>query len=477
MKDFIGRKADIQKLQDLYDSKSTKLAVIKGRRRIGKSRLVTEFAKNKRFFNFTGFAPVEGVTLQTQLDHFGRQLAAHLNIPPITFGDWSDALASLAHYIDNTGTVILFDEISWMATGDPSFVPKLKAWWDTVLSLKPHVLLVFCSSVSMWIENNILNNTAFFGRVSLTLTLEPLSIPESAFLLRTLGFKGSPYEIYKLLSILGGIPWYLEHVNHKYMADENIKNLCFNKDGLLVLEFERIFHDLFVKNTDKYKKILTMLKEGMRTLSEIRTGIAYSSSGNLTTMMENLITSMFVSKEYQWSMKTANSHKQNLYRISDPYMRFYLKNIEPNRLRIDKGEYKNLEINQIVGFDTHIGLQIELLLLQNRLLLLESIGIQPGECLFDGPYRQNKTARHKGCQIDYLVQTRSKNIFLCEFKFKRRELGSEVIDEVRERMNRLSVPRGFAVVPVLFHIGGVSEAVCDKNFFYRIIDIQDFIQV
>jgi len=55
-------------------------------------------------------------------------------------------------------------------------------------------------------------------------------------------------------------------------------------------------------------------------------------------------------------------------------------------------------------------------------------------------------------------------------------LRTEIIDEVQEKMDRLSIPRGFAVVPVLFHIGGVSESVFDKNYFYRIIDITDFLE-
>jgi len=362
-----------------------------------------------------------------------------------------------------------------MGKDDPTFVPKLKAWWDTIVLEKPHVLTIFCSSVSVWIEENILNSTAFFGRVNLTITLEPLSIPESTKLLKLLGFKGGVYEIYKLLSIFGGIPWYLEQIDPKNMADENIKALCYQKDALLVLEFDRIFHDLFNGKGTIYKKILDALKSGMKTLSQIRETIKFSHSGKLSTLLNHLIECGFVQKHIQWSLKNETILRQSLYRISDPYIRFYLKNIEPNRSKIDMKAFIDININQIPGFDTHIGLQVENLLLQNRVLLLKSIGIHPNDLSFDGPYRQTKTTRQKGCQIDYLFQTRTKTLFLCEFKFKRRELNSEIIDEVQEKMANLSIPRGFALVPVLFHIGGITEAVTDKNFFYRIIDINDFL--
>ncbi len=73
------------------------------------------------------------------------------------------------------------------------------------------------------------------------------------------------------------------------------------------------------------------------------------------------------------------------------------------------------------------------------------------------------------------MQTKTKNLFLCEFKFKRRELGLEIIDEVKEKMDRLKIPRGYALVPVLFHFGGVTESVYSSNVFYRIIDIGNFL--
>ncbi|OGT67422.1 MAG: hypothetical protein A3J38_06950 [Gammaproteobacteria bacterium RIFCSPHIGHO2_12_FULL_45_9] len=63
-----------------------------------------------------------------------------------------------------------------------------------------------------------------------------------------------------------------------------------------------------------------------------------------------------------------------------------------------------------------------------------------------------------------------------EFKFKRRELGVDIIEEVQEKIDRFVIPRGYAVVPVLFHLGGVSDSVYDRKYFYRIIDLADFLQ-
>lgn len=474
-KPFIGRKQELEKLKTIHHKGIPSLVVVKGRRRIGKSRLIAEFASHypkNRLWSFAGLAPQEGMTAQTQKDHFARQLASSLKIPPLTFQDWSDAFAHLSLHVKK-GDIILFDEISWMGAKDPSFIPKLKAWWD---GQSNPVIVVFCGSVSTWIEENILKSTAFFGRVSLTLTLEPLSIPESSRFLNIMGFQGSAYDTYKLLSILGGIPWYLEQVSQGMTADDIIKQLCFDKDGLLVLEFDRIFHDLFNGKGMVYKRILGSLKEGMKTLAQIRQDIDFAQSGTLSQLMEHLVLAGFVKNQSLWSFKTNKLLKQSLYRICDPYLRFYLKVIENHRVKIDLGAFEQISLSSLSGFEAHMGLQLEYLLLQNRSLLLKSMGISASDVVSDGPYRQFQTASAKGCQIDYLVQTATNNLYLSEFKFKRRELGIEIIQEMQEKIDALKIPRGYAGVPILFHLSGVSSSVETQGYFYRIIDIADFLE-
>jgi hypothetical protein len=121
-----------------------------------------------------------------------QALCAALQLPLIaSCSDWSEAFAHLSRYLTGKPTVILFDEISWMGIQDPTFVPKLKVWWDLVLQKYPSVTLILCSSVSTWIDANIINSTAFFGRVSLYLELSELSIPYSKELLTRRGFTGS----------------------------------------------------------------------------------------------------------------------------------------------------------------------------------------------------------------------------------------------------------------------------------------------
>ncbi|HSX20639.1 MAG TPA: ATP-binding protein [Gammaproteobacteria bacterium] len=470
---FIGRKAELERLQHLLSLRRSSIVVIKGRRRIGKSRLASEFAKqnNCRLLTFTGLAPADQVTAQHQLDNFAHQLHMQVGVPFSSFTDWNYAFNALSSYISDQHTVILLDEISWLGDQDPTFVGKLKAWWDLTLSQRNNITLVLCGSVSIWIEENIINSTALFGRISLILTLEPLSLQESYTLLRLRGYKGSMYDVYKILAVTGGVPWYLEHISTQTMANENIKRLCFSPGGIFISEFKQIVNDLFKTKSLYYKKILESLKDGALTLHDVRKAVGYGNSGTISMYMDHLVISGFVKKYSQWSLKTGKRGKQSLYSLVDPYVRFYIKYIEPRLEQIEANKFAEFDISTLPGFDTIIGLQLESLLLQNRAVIFKLLGINPVDCLHDNPYIQHATVRKKGCQIDYLIQTRNKNLYVCEFKFKMREIPYGIIAEMQDRIDRLSVPHNYGIVPVLFHISGVADSVLEQDYFFRVIDL------
>ncbi len=477
MSDFVGRKLELARLEELFGLGRACVAVVKGRRRIGKSRVVEEFSRGKTFLSFSGLAPVEGVTSQDQRDAFARQLAVQQKLPLFTFSDWSDAFTYLSTYLTDQKTVILLDEISWMAHDDPTFVPKLKVWWDLVVQAFPQTVLVFCGSVSIWIDENIINSTAFFGRITLQLELNELSLPESAILLQQKGHTRSHLDIFKILSITGGIPWYLEQIHPQQSVDENIKRLCFEKNGMFVEEFDRIFRDLFKTRGKIYQDIIEILAKKMQDLDDIRKQVGYSSSGSLGQYLEALQISGYISKHDSWALKTGRAGKQSLYRISDNYLRFYLKYIAPNLARIEKNSFSEMSLSSLPGWEIMMGFQLENLLLKNRHLVLKALGIPPQDVVADNPYIQYPTTRIKGCQIDYLVQTQSNTLYVCEIKMRKGEIGTEVIEAMKEKLRRFSVPKGFGVCPVLLHLGPASDTLLDSRYFYKIIDIADFLDL
>lgn len=475
MSHFFGRKQELSRLARLKRLKKASLVVIKGRRRVGKSTLVWEFAKGKRLISLSGLPPAPGITPQKQRDEFGDQLCIQLGIPRVSFSTWSDAFRFLGSHIGNQEVIVLFDEISWMGSLDPSFLGSLKTWWDQEGCKKPGLILILCGSISTWIEKNILQSTGFVGRITLVIHLKPLSIQESVSFLRKKGFSGSIYELLKILSVTGGIPWYLDLIDPKESADKNIYELCFEPASQLINEFQIIFHDLFERKGEQYRKILQILVDGMKTQQEIRNLLKLEEGGTLSDYLNNLVGAGFISEHYQWSLKKATIGKQKLYRLSDCFLRFQLKYVEPYRDLIEQGSYKKASTGKLPGWDSMMGFQIESLLLANRELLFHALGLDPSIIICDNPFLQTSTTRRKGCQIDYLIQTKMNSLIICEFKFSKNELSSSILSELKGKAEILSIPRGFGKSIALFHIGGVSPKVEESPLLYRVVDLRDLL--
>lgn len=473
---FIGREAELEKLHDLFKKKTASLITIKGRRRIGKTRLIEEFARGEPFLRFTGLASAEGVTSQSQRDEFARLLAEQTNLPEIKTDDWAKLFSLLAEKVKTGRQIILFDEITWMANDDATFLSKLKNAWEIHYQKNPRLILILCGSISAWIEKNILSSTGYFGRISKKITLRELPLYQCNQLLNTLGFHRSAYEKFLLLSLTGGIPWYIELINPAQSAADNIKSLCFDVDGVLVNEHRYIFHDLFENRGDIYEKITRLLASRILEYQDIATGIHYTSSGLLSDYLNDLIEAGYIHRSFSWEIKTGKEKKISLYRLSDNYLRFYYKYIEPKLNLIVKGQYQSISITSLPSWNSIVGFQFESLVLNNRELIQKKLRLSPEDIVADGIYYQRETKQHAGCQIDYLIQTRTNTLFVCEIKFSQHELKTAVIQEVKDKIKKLSIPRNFVCIPVLIHVNGVSDEVSDANYFFETIDFSEFLE-
>lgn len=473
---FIGRKDELKDLDLLLKKKTASLVVIKGRRRIGKSRLIQEFGTKHKFYQFTGLAPTKDSTIQSQLNEFARQLSIQTGLPEIVADDWSKLFILLAEKTRTGKVIILFDEISWMGSKDPDFLGKLKNAWDIYFKQNPNLMLILCGSVSPWIEKNILSSTGFMGRISLPLHLKELSLQECNQFLTKLGSKTSPYEKLKLLAVTGGIPRYLEEIQPSLTAEENIKRLCFMPNGILFREFNDIFSDLFSSRSETYKKIVETLVTGSEEYNDICYALGIAKSGYINENLDDLIQSGFISRDYTWNLKTGEESRLSHYRLSDNYVRFYLKYVETNRGKIQQGHFNDRSMINLPGWDSVMGLQFENMVLNNRRPIWAKLGIYPEEIISDNPFFQRTTVRTPGCQIDYLIQTKFNNLYVCEIKFSKHAIGKGIIDEVQLKIDTLKRPKSFSCRPVLIHVNGITDEVLESGFFNTIIDFADLLE-
>ncbi len=339
----------------------------------------------------------------------------------------------------------------------------------------PQLILILCSSISAWVETNILSSTGYFGRIAKKMTLKELPLSCCNQLLHAIGFKRSAYEKFICLSLTGGVPWYIELLEPKSSAVENINALCFDEDGVLVDEHKYIFHDLFGQRSTIYEKITRYLANGTAEFSQIAEGIGYASSGTLSNYLNELIESGYVKQIISWSLKTGKPTTVKCYRLSDNYLRFYYKYIQPKLELIKNGQYKQVTLNKLAGFSSILGFQFENLVINNAQLLHQTLKIAIEDILVSSPYYQTATKQRQGCQVDYLIQTRMNTLFVCEVKFSTSPIGSQVIHEVEEKIRRLAVPKNFVCVPVLIHVNGISDDVLEADYFYRIIDFSNYL--
>lgn len=138
MKDspFIGREPEMERLKGLLNKKSASLIVVRVRRRIGKSRLLSEFGKEMKSLFFSGNPPVRGTTAQSQRDLFADQLK-RVGIPGVKSDNWGDLFWHLSQHTKEGRMLIVLDGISWLGGKDPLFLGQLKTAWDMYFSKNP----------------------------------------------------------------------------------------------------------------------------------------------------------------------------------------------------------------------------------------------------------------------------------------------------------------------------------------------------
>lgn len=122
-----------------------------------------------------------------------------------------------------------------------------------------------------------------------------------------------------------------------------------------------------------------------------------------------------------------------------------------------------------------MGLQFENLVLNNRKIVQKLLEIDLSEIINDNPFFQRKSHDRQGCQIDYMIQTKFGTCYLCEIKCSAQEITRSVIDEVKQKIKRLSLPRNMSIRPVLIQVNGVDESVQKSDFFSTIIDFNDLL--
>ena len=473
--DFFGRDAVLGELEGLWGKRVASLVTCRGRRRIGKSTLVEEFARRSgaRFIKLEGLRPKKGMTERDQLEFFAAKLSAQTGCDKTPPSDWYSAFVRLDRELGGRDRkVVLLDEISWMAQFSLTFPEILKNAWDDLFKKHANLVLVLCGSVSSWIRDEIVENRAYVGRRSLDIVVGELPPQECLKFWGKRASRIAPREIIDVLSVTGGVPRYLEDVNPSLSAIDNIKRLCFTPKSVLREDFDDMFDDVITEQPKFSARVLRTFVDGAKTATEVADALGITKGGDVTAAIGNLVEAGFLAEAGQINPETGRELREKRFRIRDNYARFYLKCIEPHKRIIDDGAFEIASLDELEGYDSIMGLAFENLVVNNYRLLLPLLHLDGVVITSAGPYlrRGTKGPRgRKGCQIDLLVQTR-RTVCIVEVK-RMKEISREIIADVDRKVRAIKRREGVSIRTALVYDGHLAPVAKADGYFDAIIPI------
>jgi uncharacterized protein len=436
----IGRKAEIKVLESLCNEPESKLVVIHGRRRVGKTYLVdymfNEYQKECMFFDYTGDYDGDN---HIQLKNFTNSIYSWFKATPrVRIDDWSDAFNFLKLTIENEiektnhkeKIILFFDEIPWIDKNDNhGFLSALGHFWNTYCVKNKKFIMILCASNASWVTNKVIKDKAgpLHKRVDKVINLKPFTLKETKeYLIKEKGYEADDMSFVDIYMIFGGVAKYLSYLDASKSISQNVDEIVFSLDGMLFDEYETVFYTLFRDKHQLHKAIMDALSTKQSGLDKTQLASALQlspSDPRIGAVLNDLMQCGFV---FDIS-KYGSIKKGNRYTICDPYSLFYKKWIEP----VSKNEIAKVSgyWTQKIGTPSYTawsGFAFEIVCMANIEHYLEVRGTRG---VFKGVYCWNYIAKsddETGAQIDLVVEYTNNLYDLVECKYSNDEF---VIDK------------------------------------------------
>jgi AAA+ ATPase superfamily predicted ATPase len=336
---FVGRARELSLLDKRLSRTSSGAGValaIRGRRQVGKSRLVQEFCDRSGapYFYFTatrGASPVEAVASFTRELRDSTLTSDPETVPDLATGSWPDALRVLAASLPARPGIVVLDELPWLAEQDSLFDGALQTAWDRLLSTRPVLLLLLGSDLHMMARLTAYSQP-FYGRAD-NLVLGPLNPAETG---DALGLSGADAVDAHLVS--GGLPGILRAWPHATAALTFLEQECQDPASAL---FSIPAASLLAEfpQPDQARRVIEAVGAGERTHANIAAAAGGREgavpSGSLSPLLHRLTEEKRV-LEIDHPLSTQPG-KPALYRIADPNLRLYLAALRQAEEHVRRG--------------------------------------------------------------------------------------------------------------------------------------------
>ena len=420
MERFIDREIELEFLNERWQSSSSQLIIIYGKRRIGKTELIKEFIKNKSSIYFI----CDRTTEKENLKNLGRIAGRKFNnliLVENGFNDWYQFFNFLKRSLKER-IVIAIDEFPYLYSSNTAISSIFQKGWDENLKDLPIFLIICGSSVSMMLKETIYNSAPLYGRKTGQIFLKPLGFYDAWKFFPKLDFS----RFLNIFSICGGIPLYLEQFSPAKSLAENLTTNVFNKNSILYNEGEILLSEE-LSELRIYFAILKAMALGKTKFSEIinYTGLSKTSIHKYLYVLEEL---QLVSKEISVTEEKPEKSRKGLYKIRDPFFNFWFKFILPFKSEIEIGY-----LNEVFKyFNTQFDLAVTTVY-QN--LCQEILRVKLKEC-----FRFNKIGRWWDViskvqyEIDLVALDEDNNqILFGESKWSNKKIGINIFKELKEK--------------------------------------------
>ena len=314
---FLDRQREQSKIQKALNREASQLIVLYGRRRCGKSRLLTHMLDEGKDIYYHA----DRTDSYHQIELFSNQASIILNgFNRATYPNWETVLLSLNDRMSER-RVVCIDEFPYLVKSEPSLPSVLQRLIDT-RQLKFDIIL--CGSSQQMMNTAILDSgSPLYGRADEVIKILPL-MPH--YIQKALNINS--VKAVEEYAIWGGVPRYWEiRLRHESLV-EAVMEEVLNSDGLLYDEPSRLFLDE-MRDLELSSSILSLVGNGCNRLSEIAARLERPAT-SLTTPISRLISYGYLQRELPYAELPKNS-KRSLYKIADPFLNFYFHYVTPNR--------------------------------------------------------------------------------------------------------------------------------------------------
>ncbi|MBN1315170.1 MAG: ATP-binding protein [Anaerolineales bacterium] len=455
---FVDRKREIQALSSFYQAPEAGLMILFGRRRVGKTRLLTYFLETQGVpGGLYWTATTHGAAYQ--LRDFSQALFRYdprFSSPPspdFSFPDWGvalDQLAQIAAQFTEPQFIVL-DEFTHLIRNDTALTSIFQKAWDHRLAHEPKIKLVLTGSLVGMMEREVISYEApLYGRATALVRLRPL--PYASLL--ELFADRTPAERVAIYAVTGGVPAYLELFTRARTFVDALHEQCLGSGSIMLTDPALILHEQ-LREPQTFESILSVIASGFHRWGEIArmAGIAESSLAHYLKILQELELI-----ERRDPVLARPGGRRGLYHVRDHFLRFYYRFIVPHISAIERG-YLTVAVDRIYEhLRAFIGTCVFEELCREWVWAAAAVGeLEFNPEIVGAFWRQQ---RGKGVQLDVVAANRrDKRLLIGEAKWGRDQAGRQVLLDLVERSRRMpQVAEGWPVEYVVFAREGFTKA-------------------